>query len=222
MDATLLHPRRATRRSFHAVVVGALLAAVVIGSPVAAASTPLKRNLVKNPGAQAGISRWETFPPSDFTTHAYGPPGFGFPSKAASHAIGGSSLFFYAGLYDYGYGTCGDAQQAIRLRHLGSAVDRGHIKVTFTGYAGTNGGASITAHTDLYFRDGRNHSVSKNGFTRSFTSTNEQYERVWGSTKLPRKTRILRVHLWADGDDTTTSGDCQAFWDNIKVTLKRV
>jgi len=39
---------------------------------------------------------------------------------------------------------------------------------------------------------------------------------------LPSKTRILRLHLWADGDATMSSGDCQAFWDNLSVVLKKV
>ena len=200
------------------VVVMALLTST---SPLlAAGSTPYSKNLVKNAGAQSGLTRWQTFPPADFKTHAYGKPGYGFPSKATAAAIGGGSKFFYAGLYDDSYGTCGDAQQVRKLKGLGSAIDHGKVKVKLKGYAGTNGSPLITAHLDLYFRDAQNHPVAKNGITRAASGTNEQYQRLKGATVLPEGTRILRLHLWADGDGTVSSGDCQAFWDNLSVVLK--
>ena len=200
------------------ILVTALMASAT--PLVASASTPFGTDLVKNAGAQAGLQRWETFPPSDFKTHAYGPAGLGFPSKAASQAIHGGTRFFYAGLYDSSYGTCGDAAQQWKLKGIGSAIDRGHVKVKLKGYAGTNGSMLITAHVDLYFRDAQNHSVAKNGIIRAVSGTNEQYKLTKGASVLPRHTRILRLHLWADGDATVSAGDCQAFWDNLSVTLK--
>jgi len=202
------------------VVVIALLTSA---SPLlAAGSTPYGKNLVRNAGAQSGLTRWQTFPPADFKTHAYGKPGYGFPSKAAAKAIGGGTRFFYAGLYDDSYGTCGDAQQQWKLKGLGSAIDHGDVKVKLKGYAGTNGSPLITAHLDLYFRDAQNHTVAKNGITRAVSGTNERYQRLQGATVLPERTRILRLHLWADGDGTVSSGDCQAFWDNLSVVVKHV
>ena len=46
-------------------------------------------------------------------------------------------------------------------------------------------------------------------------------KRLGGSVKLPKATRILRVHMWADGDNAVGAG-CYAFWDRLSVTLKRV
>jgi hypothetical protein len=213
--------RAPTRRAL--ALSGALALGLLVGAtPLAtSASTPYGSNLVKNPGAQNGLTAWETFPPSDFETHAYGPGGLGFPSKGASKAIQGGSRFFYAGLYDSAYGTCGDAQQEVKLKGVGSAVDQGRVKVKVKGYAGTNESTLVTAHLDVYFRDGRNHTVAKNGITRSVSGTDEKYKRLKGASILPKKTRILRIHMWADGDATVSSGDCQAFWDNVSITLKR-
>jgi hypothetical protein len=208
-----------TGRRGGAIVAAALAGAMAFASPVAATSTPFNTNLVKNGGAENGLIHWDTFPDGDFQTHAYGKAGLGFPSKATSNNIGGGSRFFYAGLYDNAYGTCGDAQEQFTLTGLNSAIDGGHVKVRFRGYAATNGAASMNAHLDLYFRDANNHSVSSNGITKTATSTNELYKHYDVTKLLPRNTRILRVHLWADGDATSSSGDCAAFWDKISVVL---
>jgi hypothetical protein len=209
-------------RSRTLAIAGVLItAALVAASPLAAAAaTPTGVNLVQNAGAESGLGHWETFPSGDFRTHKYGASGLGFPSRRTARNIGGGTHFFYAGPYDEAFGTCGDANQAWTLKGIGSAIDSGHVKVTLKGYAGTNGAADINAHLDLYFRDAENHPVSSNGITRTASSTNEQYQRISVSRTLPTDTRILRVHLWADGDATVTSGDCQAFWDNVSVVLK--
>lgn len=205
-----------------ALVTALLASALFFASPVAAASTPYNTNLVKNPGAENGVSHWETFPPNDFQTHKYGKPGFGFPSKATSNQIGGGTSFFYAGPYDTVYGTCGDAAETFNLTGIGSAVDTGHVKVRLRGYAGTNGAAGIHAHLDLYFRNAANHGVSSNGITKTASSTSEHYKHFDVTKLLPKHTRILRIHMWADGNATITSGDCQAFWDNLSVVLTHV
>lgn len=206
------------------MLTGILVTALVVSaSPLAASSsTPFGTNLVQNPGAQDGLNHWETFPPDTFKTHAYGPAGLGFPSHQASLAIQGGSRFFYAGLYDSGYGSCGDARQQRQLKGIGSAIDRGHVKVYLKGYAGTNGSPLIRAHVDLYFRDSQNHSVARNGITRLVSGTNEAYKRVSGAAVLPPGTRILQLHIWADGDGTVSSGDCQAFWDKLSVVIRHV
>jgi hypothetical protein len=215
---------RSSAHRWQLAVAGVLIAtALVTITPLeAAAATPYGVNMVQNAGAESGLRHWETFPDGDFRTHAYGAPGLGFPSKATAQKIGGGAHFFYAGPYDNAFGTCGDANQAWTLKGIGGAIDGGHVKVTLKGYAGTNGAADLNAHLDLYFRNADNHSVALNGITRTASSTNEQYQRIKSSKVLPRQTRILRIHLWADGDATVSSGDCQAFWDNLSVVLSPV
>lgn len=218
------------RSRWSIALAGAFISAgLLLGGPAALvqaahpAATPYGTNLVVNGNAETIIgSEWETFPSGDFRRHKYGSSGLGFPSTSASNAIGGGKRFFYAGPYDETYGSCGDAQQQWKLKGIGAAVDSGHVRVTLRGYAGTNGAADINAHTDLYFRNAENHGVAKNGITKRATSTNEQYHAINVTKTLPTNTRILRVHLWADGDSTQTSGDCQAFWDNISVVLSYV
>lgn len=198
------------------VLVGALLSA----SPVAAA-TSYGTNLVKNGGAENGLTGWETFPSGDFQVRAYGPAGFGFPAKSQSTKIGGGTHFFYAGMYDNVYGTCADAAETFTLTGIGTAIDTGHVAVRLRGYVATNGAASVNGHLDLYFRNSQNHSVASNGITKTFTQTNEVYKHVDVTKVLPKNTRILRIHIWADGNNTV-GGDCAAFWDKLSVVLSHV
>jgi hypothetical protein len=218
---------RSNRRRFRgrtAAAAGMLLAVGLIAvTPLTAtaASIPYNKNLVQNAGAENKLGHWDTFPSGDFKTHKYGPSGLGFPSASTANSIGGGKRFFYAGLYDEDNGTCADAQQEWKLGSIGSAIDSGHVKAQLKGYEGTNGAAYINAHLDLYFRNASNHQVAKNGITKKVSSTNEAYVHVNKSKVLPKHTRILRVHLWADGD-STVDGDCQAFWDKISVVLTYV
>ena len=198
-----------TGRRGTAIVGSLLVGAMLFASPVAASSTPYNTNLVKNGGAENGLNHWDTFPPNDFKTHKYGAPGFGFPSKATSSNIGGSTHFFYSGMYDTAYGACGEGSEEFTLTGIGNAIDTGHVKVRLRGYAGTNGASGINAHLDLYFRNSENHSVSSNGITKTASSTNEKYKHFDVTKTLPKNTRILRVQMWADGDATITSGDCR-------------
>lgn len=210
--------RRRGRRVTLAVSGALMMGVLLVGAlPVSAASTPFNTNLVKNPGAENGLTSWETFPPNDFKTHKYGPAGFGYPPKAEGQRINGGKHFFDGGIYDTTYGTCPDADQQWKLQGLGGAIDSGHVKVKLHGFAATNGAASLNAHLDLYFRDANNHSVAINGITKVASSTNEVYVTLKGSAVLPAHTRILRVHLWSDGED-----GCQSSWDNISVVLKSV
>jgi hypothetical protein len=210
----------ARRLALASIVMAAALGANA--SLTVAAATPYNTNLVKNAGAENGLNHWDTFPDGDFQTHKYGASGLGFPSKAAATAIGGSKYFFYAGPYDNAYGTCGDANQEWTLTGIGSAIDNGHVKVVLNGYAGTSGAADLNAHVDLYFRTSDNHPVASNGITKKVTTTNEAYRHIQKSKVLSKHTRTLRLHLWADGDATVSSGDCRAFWDNLSVVLKYV
>ena len=123
------------------VLVGALFTA----SPVAAA-TSYGTNLVKNGGAENGLTGWETFPSGDFQVRTYGPAGFGFPAKSQSTKIGGGTHFFYAGTYDNVYGTCADAAETFTLTGIGTAIDTGHVAVRLRGYVATNGAANVRGH----------------------------------------------------------------------------
>ena len=104
------------------------------------------------------------------------------------------------------------------LTGIGAAIDAGNVKVKLSGYAGTNGAASLNAHLDVYFRNSQNHQVASNGITKEASSTNEQYKHIKASKVLSKHTRILDVHLWADGDDISST-NCQSFWDNISVMV---
>ena len=194
----------------------ALLAAVAAPPLAVSAATPYGSNLVKNGSAENGFTSWETF--GSPKTVKYGSSGLGYPSKSAANAIGGGQKFFSSGPYELG--ACGDLQQTIKLKGIGSSIDQGKVKVRFKGYAATNGAADINAHLDLYFRDAENHQVSSNGIERTASSTNEQYRSYSVTRTLPKHTRQLRVHLWADGS-STESGDCQTAFDKISVTLIR-
>ena len=206
------------RRARTLALTGLLAATALVAlPPLAASATSYGVNLVKNGGAENGTSGWETF--LNPSSHKYGSSGLGFPSKTTSNQIGGGSRFFYAGPLDTGLQECGDLQQQWTLSGIGSEIDKGHVKVRLRGYAGTNGAADLNAHLDLYFRDSQNHQVASNGITKTATSTNEHYVRYDVTKTLSKHTRILRIHLWADGDATISSGDCQAFWDNLSVVL---
>ncbi len=185
---------------------------------VAASSTPYNTNLVKNSKAESGVTHWDTFPDGSFGTVKYGVSGLGYPSTYTASQMGGGKHFFWAGPYDSVYSGCGDAHQQILLTGIGSSIDSGNVKVKLSGYAGTNGAASLNAHLDVYFRNAQNHSVASNGITKVASSTNEQYKHIKASKVLSKHTRILDVHLWADGDDISST-NCQAFWDNISVSL---
>jgi len=204
------------------MALGLLLAA----TPACAITpTPFGVNLVKNPGAEAGtassdghatvfVPHWETFAGS--TVVKYGQSGF--PTHVEGNRIHGGHQFFSSGDYDNGLGTCGDFRQSIVLKGIGSAVDNGHVKVTFKARVGTDGDADV-AHADLYFRDSNNHTVGFNGITRTKTVTSNALDLVKGSHVLPKHTRQLNVHLWADN---VSADYCNAYFDNISVVISHV
>ena len=201
-------------------LTGLLTATALFAVPPlgAAAATPYGSNLVKNGGAENGLSSWDPF--GNATTRTYdGTPGF--PSKAERNRIGGSSRFFYAGAYELG--TCGDLQQSWTLKGIGSTIDAGKVRVRLQGYAATNGAADLFAHVDLYFRDADGEqTLSSSGIKRKVTQTNQKYVRIDVTKTLPKHARKLRLHLWADGAAAESSGDCAAFWDKLSVTLTHV
>jgi hypothetical protein len=219
-DASRRHRPGAARLAVLAAAASVVLAAA---PATAATTTPYGTNLVHNPGAQSGpaspngqttvdIPAWDTF--SNMTVVKYGTSGF--PSTSQSSGFGGGSKFFSTGPYDTVFNQCGDAQQTITLHGRASAIDAGKVKVTFSGRVGATGGA--TAHLDLYFRNANNHGVGINGITTSTAGTGRTLPAVQRSRKLPPNTRLLRVHLWADG---VASGYCKAWFDNLKVVISQ-
>ncbi len=213
---------RRRRGPVRLVALAGVLAACVLvtANPLqAAGSTPFGVNLVKNSSAESGLTSWDTF--LAFKTRKYGASGLGLPSKSASNKIGGGTRFFFSGNYDSTMSQCPEADQTMKLKGIGSAVDGGHVKVSLSAYAGTDGAADIHAHVDLYFRDSNNHSVSGSDFQKQASSTNEHYKHLTASKVLTPHTRTLRVHLYADGSSTETGG-CYAFWDKVSVKLTHV
>lgn len=203
-------------------ITGLLLAgAMVAGMPLqVAASTSYGVNLVKNGGAEDRLNHWDPF--LAFKTHKYGSPGFGYPSKSTSNDIGGGSRFFTSGDYDTAFNECPEAEQTILLSGIGSAIDHGHVKVTLSAYAGTNGAADIHAHVRVLFRtSGSPHDVDGSDFHKQASSTSEHYRHLTASRILSKHTRTLILKLQADGDSTVTGG-CQAFWDKISIKLTYV
>jgi hypothetical protein len=212
--------RRVHARS--TAMAGLLLAgAMVAGMPLqVAASTSYGVNLVKNGGAENHLDHWDPF--LAFKTKSYGPSGFGYPSTTASHNIGGGNHFFTSGAYDNTFNECPSADQTILLSGIGSAIDHGHVKVSLSAYAGTNGASDINAHVRLKFRtSGSPHNVDGPDFNKQASNTHEHYKHLTASKILSKHTRTLILTLWADGTSTETGG-CQAFWDKLSVKLTHV
>jgi hypothetical protein len=201
----------------HLAILAAAAATVLALAPAAAsaASTPFGVNLVKNASFEHGLSGWETFETP--VVRRYSPATGGFPSPAQSARIGGGAHFLYLGANDVT--GCPDVRQSLFLKGIAGAIDSGHVKVQLRGSVATQGGASFNAHFDLYFRTANNHGVSSNGITRSVSQSNQQYVSFKITKKLVPGTRLLGLHLWADGDDPSTTGDCPAFYDKLSVVL---
>jgi hypothetical protein len=198
------------------LMVGLLLAASV---PAAAAGTAFNSNLVKNPGAENGTAHWDTFPPGDFKSRPYGPPGGGYPSKQTGNSISGGTDFFDGNGYNSAYpDDCGDAHQTILLQGIGGPIDNGHVQVVLSGYAGT-GASNAHAHIDVQFFNAQHHTdnISVWGIKKQASNGNAKYEFLKGSHVLPKHTRQLDVHLSITGPN-----GCQAFWDKISVVLVHV
>lgn len=204
--------------------------AIVLTGPTAVgnaqpSATPYGVNLLRNGDAESVPgSEWHTAPSGSFRRHKYteGEADIGFPSPAEGHSIGGGKRFFWAGPYNLINNGCGNAKQRLELNGIGAAIDSGHVRVTLRGYAGTDAGEGMTAHTDLYFRNAGNHAVSSNGITKRATRTLEHYRAINKTKTLPAHTRILRLHLWASGEEIEATRDCHAFWDNISVVVSYV
>jgi hypothetical protein len=209
--------------------LGLALALLVPASALAAARTPYSTNLVKNPGAEAGtyspdggagvpIPHWETL--NNFTVVRYGSPDY--PSTSERNRIHGEQQFFAAGAYDNVGDQCDSALQFITIHGRGSVIDGGHVKVTLSARMGSYDGQPDTANVSLSFRDGNNeqvttpHSNSLN--LMPVSASNNRLKLRTASKILPRTTRKLRIRLYA----TFVGGYCDAFFDNISITIRYV
>jgi hypothetical protein len=213
----LARPARQARRLALTGLLAALVVALVPGT--AGAATPYGTNLVKNPGAENGLTKWSGF--NDPSTRKYGAGGLGYPSKQQRDRIGGGTRMFTAGAFVPAFSACGELEQTIRLNGISGSIDSGKVKVRLKGWMATSGAADLTANVLLLFRDGQNHSVSVNGIGGSATTTNEVYRSIDKSRKLPKGTRILRLKLFVSGS-AMENGACEVAWDKLSVVITRV
>lgn len=212
-------PARQVRRLALTGLLAALVVAVVPGT--AGAATPYGTNLVKNPGAENGLTNWDGF--NDPSTRKYGSGGLGYPSKQQRDRIGGGKRMFTAGAFVPAFSACGELEQTIRLNGINGAIDSGKVKVRLKGWMATSGAADLTANVLLLFRDGQNHSngLSVKQIGGSATTTNEVYRSIDKSRKLPKGARILRIKLFVSGS-AMEGGACEVAWDKLSVVITRV
>jgi hypothetical protein len=193
--------------------VAVALAATVSISEPAAAATPFGKNLVRNPGAEAGgtgtnVPDWEIDP--DFSVGAYG--GSGLPSKKQGQSVDGEKQLFSTGPYVTNFDTCGGARQTIKLKKITGDIDSGGVRVTVRAAMGTKA-KSDTAFVILQFRDGNNHQVGSN-LSISASTKGKMVEKS-KSQSVPSGTRAINVLLQGDLLEQT----CDAFFDNVSVVL---
>jgi hypothetical protein len=197
------------------IYLGAAIALAVTGFGLepAAAATPFGKNLVRNPGAEAGgtgtnVPDWEIDP--DFSVGAYG--GAGMPSKKQGKNVGGEKQLFSTGPYIINFDTCGSARQAIKLKKISGDIDSGSVSVTVSAAMGTKT-KDDTASVILQFRDGNNHQVGSNLVINAST-TSKMVEKS-KSKVVPRRTRAINVLL----QGSVLNATCDAFFDNVSVVL---
>lgn len=193
------------------VVAGIVLAS---GSAFAAGATPFGKNLVKNPGAEAGgtgtnVPNWEI--DTGFSVEAYGTPGL--PSKKQGKNIDGDKQLFSTGPYDFTFDTCPGARQSIKLKGIFDAIDAGNVQLTLSAALGTEN-KSDTAIVIVQFRDGNNHQVGPN--LEISASTAAKMTEKTRSNVVPKKTRAVNVLLQGD----VIAQTCNAFFDNVSVVLQ--
>ena len=193
-------------------------------APVAAASTtPLNKNLVRNPSAEAGpattdfsgvpIPYWETISDSNFTVVKYGTQGG--PSKAQGKTIGGGKKFFWTGRHDLVYDQCDDAIQNIKITGRNAQIDAHKLNVTLSAWVWAFESTDL-ARVTLTFGDGSNNFISSIRVGVHGPSSDFAHPSV--TVKVPAHTRQITVRMY----DAGTTDSCTAFFDRISVTLASV
>jgi len=191
----------------------------------AAAPTPFKVNLVKNPGAEAGnaspsgntavtIPNWDTT--GNFTVVKYGTAG-GFPSLRQGRRINGKHQFFASGV-QASDGTCGTASQRISIVGHNDAIDAGQISVTVIAHMATYGRTQPeVAEIELIFRGGPKSMTTTVPDLLTAVHTNDVFQH-WGySLTLPEGTRSVEIKLMNESDHGGTY--CDDYFDAISLKL---
>jgi hypothetical protein len=232
---------RARRGLRTALISGALLMLVAAAPAQAGSTTPYNKNLVANPGAEDGdasatgysavtIPGWTAV--GTPTVIAYGmarqypsPLEIEFPALPNF----GGQQFFASGpagqnpqpsaAHDAVRRRCGILSQTITINGRDAAIDAGLVRVVLKAYVATRGRQPDTAHVSLVFRDalGRVLTTRNSGplAAPSITETRDHFRLVSASRIVPRSTRMVRVTLSA----SNAVGYCDAYFDNIRVTL---
>jgi hypothetical protein len=192
------------------------MTALASGPAAAAGPTPYDKNLVKNPGAEAGgpganVPSWET--DTDFAAVAYGSAGA--PTKKQGKDIDGGKQLFSTGPYSVNFDACGSATQFITIEKRDRDIDTGKVRVTLEAYLGTKTKAD-SATVTLQFRDGNNHQIGSKQLTLGPVGTKLKLVLDSASSIVPAKTREFRVQLLGDPVEQT----CDAFFDNVSVIIE--
>jgi hypothetical protein len=214
-----------------AVAMGAIAVATLMvggGSPAGAATAvPLGVNLVKDPGFEAAtggdgysisaLPKWKETTKNSFTATHYGAAGF--LTKAESKRVGGGSTFASCG-----YGGSGTIYQSIPLTGRGAMVDAGKLRATFSVLVATYGAPTDSVRDEaeaiLYFLGaGTPPFVEDSLDTGRLSGTGDRFVQLRMSMIVPAHTRVLVPQLYGYRN---TGAYCDAYFDNVSVTLTKV
>lgn len=204
------------------ILIGATLG-LSVGRATATTATPYNKNLILNPGFEAGLAsdgyhsvsvpNWDLSP--NATVVAYGTAG-GFPTRAEGHRISGSRQFLTSGWRANDNVVCASATQAIFIHGRNTAIDSGRVAVVFSGRLGTYGVQPDTATLAMLSWDGAGESTGAGVLSQ--THTNGQLFRLSNTQVLGPQTRTITIDLYAEN----AAGYCDAYFDRISVRLIRV
>ena len=204
------------------ILIGATLG-LSVGRATATTATPYNKNLILNPGFEAGLAsdgyhsvsvpNWDLSP--NATVVAYGTAG-GFPTRAEGHRISGSRQFLTSGWRANDNVVCASATQAIFIHGRNTAIDSGAVAFLFPvgpepmGHTPTRRprGAGLRGPPPRNPRAG----------VLSQTHTNGQLFRLSNTQVLGPQTRTITIDLYAEN----AAGYCDAYFDRISVKLIRL
>ena len=200
--------------------------AVGIAVPAALSSSgvTVTGNLIKNGGGELGpaaadssttvptIARWAKT--GDFTTVVYGASG-GFPDAAVSTAIKGGKNFFAGGPTNPDSG----ATQVVSLARRASAIDRGKVVASLSGYLGGYSSQRDSLTVTAVFLDATGvklGSVKIGPVTPAQRKSLTTMIRRTAKKLVPAKTRTVELQIRA----TRTDGSYNdGYADNLSLTL---
>lgn len=202
------------------VVMAAMLALLAVGPAEGATTTPLNKNLVKDPGAEAAaadgldgsvivaIPGWTTV--NGFTAAAYGTSGC--PTTEQAAAIHGGKHIFFGGP-DSAQST---AIQNIKIIGRNTAIDHGKLKVTLSAWLGGWDGQGDNAQLVVRFLRGNGTQISSVK-TAAVAGTSSVLKHKTASKGIPKGTRTLRVMLVSTRIEGMNN---DGMFDNIDVRIK--